>query len=28
MVLNAGTLPLNILDARIKNWIKEQKAAA
>lgn len=27
MVLNAGTLPLNILDARIKNWIKEQKAA-
>ncbi|OWW72545.1 hypothetical protein A7A36_16145, partial [Acinetobacter baumannii] len=22
MVLNAGTLPLNILDARIKNWIK------
>ncbi|EQC3377558.1 hypothetical protein ACY4DT_002069, partial [Acinetobacter baumannii] len=25
---NAGTLPLNILDARIKNWIKEQKAAA
>ncbi|MFW2018650.1 hypothetical protein, partial [Acinetobacter ursingii] len=27
-VLNAGTLPLNILDARIKNWIKEQKAAA
>ncbi|MFG4667100.1 hypothetical protein ACFZ8V_18270, partial [Acinetobacter baumannii] len=26
--LNAGTLPLNILDARIKNWIKEQKAAA
>ncbi|CAI3156243.1 hypothetical protein MWMV18_MWMV18_02117 [Acinetobacter calcoaceticus] len=28
MILNAGTLPLNILDARIKNWIKEQKAAA
>ncbi|MDC4259569.1 DUF885 domain-containing protein [Acinetobacter baumannii] len=28
MVLNAGTLPLNILDARIKNWIKEQKVAA
>ncbi|MDK2171028.1 DUF885 domain-containing protein [Acinetobacter baumannii] len=28
MVLNAGTLPLNILHARIKNWIKEQKAAA
>ncbi|HAV5964750.1 DUF885 domain-containing protein [Acinetobacter baumannii] len=28
MVLNAGTLPLNILGARIKNWIKEQKAAA
>ncbi|EXB10103.1 hypothetical protein J514_2987 [Acinetobacter sp. 1396970] len=28
MVLNAGTLPLNILDARINNWIKEQKAAA
>ncbi|MCL6696056.1 DUF885 domain-containing protein [Acinetobacter baumannii] len=28
IVLNAGTLPLNILDARIKNWIKEQKAAA
>ncbi|MFX5744046.1 DUF885 domain-containing protein [Acinetobacter baumannii] len=28
MVLNAGTLPLKILDARIKNWIKEQKAAA
>ncbi|MBJ9578458.1 DUF885 family protein [Acinetobacter baumannii] len=28
MVLNAGTLPLNILDARIKNWIKEQKAGA
>lgn len=27
MILNAGTLPLNILDARIKNWIKEQKAA-
>lgn len=27
MVLNAGTLPLNILDARIKNWIKEQKAS-
>ncbi len=26
MVLNAGTLPLNILDARIKNWIKEQKS--
>ena len=25
MILNAGTLPLNILDARIKNWIKEQK---
>ena len=28
MILNAGTLPLNILDVRIKNWIKEQKAAA
>ncbi|HCA5049871.1 TPA: DUF885 domain-containing protein [Acinetobacter baumannii] len=28
MILNAGTLPLNILDARMKNWIKEQKAAA
>jgi len=28
MILNAGTLPLNILDARIKNWIKEQKVAA
>lgn len=28
MILNAGTLPLNILDAHIKNWIKEQKAAA
>ncbi|AQZ83553.1 hypothetical protein BUM88_19185 [Acinetobacter calcoaceticus] len=28
MILNAGTLPLNLLDARIKNWIKEQKAAA
>jgi uncharacterized protein (DUF885 family) len=28
MILNAGTLPLNILDARIKNWIKEQKATA
>ncbi|MEQ1135854.1 DUF885 domain-containing protein [Acinetobacter seifertii] len=28
MILNPGTLPLNILDARIKNWIKEQKAAA
>lgn len=28
MILNAGTLPLNILDARIKNWIKEKKAAA
>ncbi|EMP1651465.1 DUF885 domain-containing protein [Acinetobacter baumannii] len=28
MILNAGTLPLNILDARIKNWIKEQKAVA
>ncbi|WP_151749421.1 DUF885 domain-containing protein [Acinetobacter seifertii] len=28
MILNAGTLPLNILDARIKNWIKEQKTAA
>lgn len=28
MILDAGTLPLNILDARIKNWIKEQKAAA
>ncbi|MBJ9422477.1 DUF885 domain-containing protein [Acinetobacter seifertii] len=28
MIFNAGTLPLNILDARIKNWIKEQKAAA
>lgn len=28
MILNAGTLPLNILDARIKNWIKEQKAGA
>lgn len=27
MILNAGTLPLNILDARIKNWIKEQKSA-
>jgi len=27
IILNAGTLPLNILDARIKNWIKEQKAA-
>ena len=28
VILNAGTLPLNILDARIKNWIKEQKAPA
>jgi uncharacterized protein (DUF885 family) len=28
MILNAGTLPLNILDARIENWIKEQKVAA
>ena len=26
MILNEGKLPLNILNARIKNWIKEQKA--
>ena len=26
MVLNAGTLPLNLLEERIKHWISEQKA--
>ncbi|MDV7596953.1 DUF885 domain-containing protein [Acinetobacter baumannii] len=27
MVLNAGTLPLNLLEERIKHWIAEQKQA-